>query len=52
MITYLVRLNGSPWFRIRVPRHLDDMAIPYAVARGEQVDGVEVEWLGQEVSQS
>jgi hypothetical protein len=44
-ITYLVRLNGAPWFTVTVPRRLDSMAIPQAIARGEQVDGVEVEWV-------
>jgi hypothetical protein len=44
--TYLVRLNGCPWFTMTLAAHRDARPAAYAVARGEAPEGVTVTWLG------
>jgi hypothetical protein len=46
MRTYLIRLNGCPWFEITIrPGHHHPHEVAYAVARGEHPQGVAVTWL-------
>lgn len=47
MNTYLVRLNGCPWFTVTLAGgQRAAEAAAYAVARGEQPPGVDVQWQG------
>ena len=46
--TYLIRLNGCPWFTLGMPEGTPDAAMRsaiYAVARGDTPTGITVEWV-------
>ncbi len=46
--TYLIRLNGVPFFQITLPSYMDARQVAREVLLHGTPDGVTVKWSGQE----
>jgi hypothetical protein len=45
MSTWLIRLNGAPFFELTAPSWMQPQATAQRFLRGEQDEGVSVRWL-------